>query len=111
MCALEVIQATMIQEVSGPVSEGNGGTSKGDPTAGTGGDNDGSQPMSIITTADRAGVGIVTAVFLIGTLGGSYWLVAEELDFVVRFRWRKQRFGYCLNTHIQGFRPFLLVHN
>lgn len=69
MCALEVIQATTIKRTTAPVSANNGGTSKGDPTAGSSGDStDGSAPTSVITTGDRAGAGILTAVVLIGLM-------------------------------------------
>lgn len=71
MCALEVIQATMIQQTTAPLSADTGGTSKGDPNAGTGGDSsDGSGvPSDPITTADRAGAGILTVVVVLGTSG------------------------------------------
>lgn len=77
MAALEVIQATLIQKSSSPVGADTGGTSQGDPSAGTGGDDDsGGAPTSVITTADRAGAGILTAFVIISTLGGMWWLIA-----------------------------------
>ena len=72
MSALEVIQSTMIDTVQGPLGNGTGATSVGDPTAGTG-KQDIYNPMAI-TTADRVGAGILTALVL-GTLtGGCYWM-------------------------------------
>ena len=73
MSALEVIQSNLIDYVPGPVSQGAGGISKGDPGAGTESHDIG--PTSIITTADRAGAGILTALVLVGLLGGTWWLV------------------------------------
>lgn len=73
MSALEVIQSNLIDLVPGPVSQGQGGISNGDPSAGTEIHNIG--PTTIITTADRAGAGIVTALVLVTLLGGTWWLV------------------------------------
>ncbi|KAK4497106.1 hypothetical protein PRZ48_011556 [Zasmidium cellare] len=75
MCALEVIQATTIQRTSAPVSADTGGTSKGDPSAGTGGDTtDAAAPTDPITAGDKAGASILTVVVLIGTCSLFYWL-------------------------------------
>lgn len=78
MAALEVIQATLITKVAAPVTSDNGGTSKGDPSAG--GKPEAPPPSSLtspITTADRAGAGILTAMMMV-TLGGSAgWLIWE----------------------------------
>lgn len=74
MSALEVFQSNLIDGVRGPLSQGRGGISKGDPTAGTGGDV--ILPMKPITTGDRAGAGILTALVLVGVLGGAWWLVS-----------------------------------
>lgn len=41
-------------------------------SAGTGGDADPADPTSTITTADRAGAGIITAIILITLLGGAW---------------------------------------
>jgi len=73
MSALEVIQSNLIDSVEGPVSRETGGISKGDPSAGTEPSNYG--PTSPVTTADRAGAGIVTALMIVGILGGAWWLV------------------------------------
>lgn len=72
MCALEVIQAGLIDSVPGPVANGSGGISSGDPSAGTSGDN---ILYSPITTGDRAGAGILTFLVLLGFVGGTWWLV------------------------------------
>ena len=72
MCALEVIQAGLIDSVPGPVANGTGGISSGDRSAGTGGDNILFTP---ITTGDRAGAGILTFLVILGFVGGTWWLV------------------------------------
>ncbi|KAI7312349.1 hypothetical protein KC315_g12008, partial [Hortaea werneckii] len=59
-----------------PVSNETGGISRGDPSAGTGGDSAPGAPTSQITTGDKAGAGILTAVILIGLLGGAWWMIA-----------------------------------
>ena len=72
MCALEVIQSGLIDSVPGPVANGTGGISSGDPSAGTGGDNIFYSP---ITTGDRAGAGILTLLVLLGIIGGTWWIL------------------------------------
>ncbi|KAK4955475.1 hypothetical protein LTR66_013422 [Elasticomyces elasticus] len=76
MSAMEVIQSTLIQSVAGPVTNNTGGTSKGNYAAGTGGDTNPGAPTGVITTGDKAGAGILTAVILVGILGGAWWMVA-----------------------------------
>lgn len=77
MCALEAMNAMLIEQAYSPLTAKTGGTSKGDPGAGT--QDDGANgvppPPGRITTADRAGAGILTALVLIGTVGGAYYLV------------------------------------
>lgn len=73
LSALEVVMATMIREVQAPVTNETGGTSVGNPNAGTVGDNDPLHHYLDITTKDKAGAGVLTAVVL-GTLcGGAVW--------------------------------------
>lgn len=77
MAALEVIQSNLIESVKPPVSNDTGGTSKGNPDAGTG-DDDGhksSANLKTITTGDRAGAGILTVLFVGSVFAGSYWMV------------------------------------
>ncbi|OCT54827.1 Mannan endo-1,6-alpha-mannosidase DCW1 [Cladophialophora carrionii] len=76
MCALEVIQSNLITEVSGPVTEGSGGTSQGDPNAGT------SSPIGPgdlhrheVTAADKAGAGILTVLLIFFIVGGAWWII------------------------------------
>ncbi|KAK5131723.1 hypothetical protein LTR08_000612 [Meristemomyces frigidus] len=74
MNALEVIQGLLIDQVSGPVGNRTGGISVGDPSAGTGGDTSPGAPTGVITTGDKAGAGILTAVILVGLLGGAWYV-------------------------------------
>ena len=86
MSALEVLQSNLIHEVAPPVTDANGGTSKGDPAAGSrpnGGDSVlqgrlGDMRTREITTADRAGTGVLTTLFLAGIVGCTSWLVYEK---------------------------------
>jgi hypothetical protein len=84
MSALEVIQSNLIKQVSGPVSNSTGGTSKGNPSAGTG-TTVHVEPPHAITTGDKAGAGVLTAVVLISLLGGGYvsFSVNPSLKFVL----------------------------
>lgn len=74
MAALEVIQSNLIQQVSGPVTNSTGGTSRGNPNAG-------SNPASPVlapgpaTTADRAGAGFLTAVVCFSLVGMFWWMI------------------------------------
>lgn len=75
MSAMEIIQNLLIDEVSGPVNETNGGISKSDPSAG-------SEPQDLptkfedVTTGDKAGAGFLTTLILVGILGGAWWMVS-----------------------------------
>ncbi|KAL9045614.1 MAG: hypothetical protein Q9214_001372 [Letrouitia sp. 1 TL-2023] len=77
MSALSVIQNLLIQKVAPPVTLKKGGTSKSNPEAGTGPVN----PTPIdpvltrkVTTGDRAGAGILTAIVLAVLLGSTWWI-------------------------------------
>ncbi|KAL8990895.1 MAG: hypothetical protein Q9177_000549 [Variospora cf. flavescens] len=77
MSALSVIQSNLISKVAAPVTADKGGTSKGNPSAGTG-------PARTVefdavltrqvTMADKAGAGILTALVLGGLLGSTWWI-------------------------------------
>ena len=79
MSALSVIQANLITKVSPPVTQSSGGTSKGDPSAGS---NNNGQPTILlgsgltrkITAGDKAGAGILTAIVCSGLLGSIAWM-------------------------------------
>lgn len=74
MSALQVIQANLIANVAGPVTNKTGGTSTGDSSAGTGGDGNPTLTASVITTGDRAGAGVLTALILVALLGGAWYV-------------------------------------
>lgn len=84
MSALAAVQANLltVDNLAAPLTLETGGTSKSDPNAGNTGSTSGSStPGSYwqnhkATTGDKAGAGILTALALIGTLGGTYWLVS-----------------------------------
>lgn len=78
MSALSVIQSNLITKVKPPVTQSSGGTSIGDPSAGSGGDH----PQKAIdpnandhiTTGDKAGAGILTGLVLISIVGTTFWM-------------------------------------
>ncbi|KUJ23344.1 cell wall glycosyl hydrolase Dfg5 [Mollisia scopiformis] len=74
MAALEVIQSNLIAQVTGPVTNSTGGTSKGNPAAGT---SSNSNPTVIgpTTTGDRVGAGFLTTVVLIIFVGSIWWMI------------------------------------
>lgn len=76
MSALEVFQSNLIPYSAGPVTDVTGGTSQGDPNAGT---NSAIGPEDLnqepVTTADKAGAGILTVLVIFVFIGGAWWLV------------------------------------
>ena len=78
MSALSVIQSNLITKVFVPKTIKTGGNSDGDPSAGSGGDH----PSEIvdpsagdtITTGDKAGAGVLTALIIIGIVGTTVWM-------------------------------------
>ena len=83
MSALAAVQANMITvaDLAPPYTADNGGTSKGDPSAGTGSGNSASGQPAVNTepigTSDKAGAGILTAMALVLTLGGAWFLISS----------------------------------
>jgi mannan endo-1,6-alpha-mannosidase len=75
MAAMEVIQSNLIQQAKAPLTSNTGGTSKGDANAGSG-DMGTSTPGAIkpITTADRAGAGILTILIAAIVVSGLFWV-------------------------------------
>ena len=73
MAAMEIFQSNLISKVSGPLTNKTGGTSVGNPSAGS---NSGQSLIMFdtITTADRAGAGVMTSLILIGILGGAFFM-------------------------------------
>ena len=75
MSALEAVQAMMINDVPGPVTQDNGGTSKSNPAAGSD-SHDQTITFNTISTSDKAGAGILTTLVLLGIIGGAWWMVS-----------------------------------
>ncbi|PKS09526.1 hypothetical protein jhhlp_004143 [Lomentospora prolificans] len=79
MAALEVTLSNLIHESRSPVTANSGGTSQGNPDAGSG---DIGRNADIvfrpITAGDRAGAGILTALVLIGLVAGCVFVLAED---------------------------------
>lgn len=77
MSAMSIFGANLIPAVAAPVTSNTGGTSKGDPNAGTQ-SSAGTVPgdVTIISTKDKAGAGILTALFLGLVLYGTYFMLS-----------------------------------
>ncbi|KAK5115142.1 hypothetical protein LTR62_001839 [Meristemomyces frigidus] len=79
LSALSVVQTNLIQTMNlgAPYTSNSGGTSKGDPSAGSTAENpsEGEIYTRRITSRDRAGAGILTFLAVALTLGGAYFLV------------------------------------
>ena len=75
MSALEVIQSTLITNTSGPVTNSTGGTSKGDPAAGSISTSPLGLPTSKITKADQFGAAVLTALSIVGFTVGIWWII------------------------------------
>ncbi|TQN68190.1 Mannan endo-1,6-alpha-mannosidase DCW1 [Colletotrichum shisoi] len=72
MNVLAAVSSLLIESVEPPATNNTGGISKGDPDAGSKSkDNIEPEPIS---TADRAGAGILTAIVLAGGLGTWGWM-------------------------------------
>ena len=77
MAAMEVFLANLIDHVPSPVTGTSGGTSKGNPGAGSGVDaNAAALDIGPVTTGDRVGAGFITTLILVGVLAGAWWMVA-----------------------------------
>lgn len=76
MSALSVFGSNLIPLVKSPVTAKTGGTSKGDPSAGTQSD---SQPvpgdLTVVTTRDKAGAYVLTAMVCSLLVGGVWWMI------------------------------------
>lgn len=77
MAVLEIIQSHLVDDAVPWRSAVLGtGTSKGDVNAGQGSKTDASSINQIkVTTADRAGAGILTALIICGVIGGSGFMI------------------------------------
>lgn len=76
MSALSVIQATLIGSAPELVTNNTGGTSEGNSAGGSGSTTSKDGPVDTpVTSGDRAGAGLLTAVMVAGVLGGVGFMV------------------------------------
>lgn len=75
MSALGAIQATLIDKARKPTTANNGGTSKGDANAGAKKEN--KPKYKQISLAGKSGAGFLTALLVIGTVGGCWWMIDD----------------------------------
>jgi mannan endo-1,6-alpha-mannosidase len=61
--------------IDGPVTSKTGGKSSSDPNAGEGSSNSQKKTAKPITSGDKAGAGILTAIFIAGWAGSMVWLL------------------------------------
>lgn len=73
MSVLAAVESLLIPEAKSPVTDKDGGTSKGNPNAGGGGDT-AQKAVKPITTADKAGAGILTLLVLGSACGIFGWM-------------------------------------
>lgn len=74
MNVLAATSSLLIEDARAPVTQKKGGTSKGNNDAGSKSSDDFGFENKPITTADRAGAGILTALFLGGACGLFVWM-------------------------------------
>jgi len=79
MCALEVIQSNLIAQAAAPVTGSTGGSSQGDPGAGTT-DPSSQDPTAVApaSSKDKAGAGILTAVVAVAVVGALAWVMMPD---------------------------------
>ena len=75
MTALSVVGANLISDSMVPLTADNGGKSVSDPNAGASAPTFPGQYTDDVTTADRAGAGILTVLVITAVVGCAWWLV------------------------------------
>lgn len=65
----------LLHKGESPVSRFTGGNSTSDPNAGQGGPGENQDVLKPITTGDKAGAGILTALFIPGWVGLMAWMI------------------------------------
>jgi mannan endo-1,6-alpha-mannosidase len=75
MSALAAVQSNLIGITKKPVTADRGGTSIGDPNAGTGKNVE--PKWETITTGSKTGAGILTFVVMLILVGGGWWMVDD----------------------------------
>jgi mannan endo-1,6-alpha-mannosidase len=76
MSAMEVIQSNLIQQVKAPLTNTTGGTSQGNPNAGSTSATTPTEDTTVITTGDRVGAGFLTTGVIAGVIGGAWWIIS-----------------------------------
>lgn len=74
MNVLGAVSSLLVEDVKGPVTAKQGGISKGDPNAGHDGKFQLGRKFKDITTGDRAGAGILTALLIGGCVSMFVWM-------------------------------------
>ncbi|KAG7194787.1 hydrolase 76 protein [Scheffersomyces spartinae] len=74
MSALEVIQSLRVHDRPGPLTASTGGSSLGNPAAGFGTSNRDAEPLNL-TSKDKAGAGIITALIGVSLTASFVWLI------------------------------------
>ncbi|KAI1273441.1 glycoside hydrolase family 76 protein [Xylaria sp. FL0933] len=74
MDALAAVSSLLIGQARTPVTSSDGGTSIGDPNAGVGSGSIGEDDLSPVTTSDRAGAGVLTAVIVLTAAAAFGWM-------------------------------------
>lgn len=73
MNVLAAVSSLLIDDAEPPATELTGGTSRGDPNAGSR-SRDGPEPPAPVTTGDRAGAAILTILMLASSVGAWSWM-------------------------------------
>lgn len=74
MDALSAVMYNLVRRVKPPATSDNRGTSTGDPNAGIENDGEKLPQFRPITTGDKAGAGILTAIVVSGIVASSLWV-------------------------------------
>ncbi|KAG5974118.1 hypothetical protein E4U58_003577 [Claviceps cyperi] len=77
MNALDAVMYNLIGKAAPPVTSKTGGTSKGDPSAGSGGTEDPTK-LKPLTIADKVGAGIITMLFVVGAIGSTAFMLMDR---------------------------------
>ncbi|ANB11543.1 Dcw1p [Sugiyamaella lignohabitans] len=78
MSALEVMQNTRALQIAKPLTAHTGGSSKGNPAAGSDSGTSNFLTNSLdISSKDRAGAGILTALLAVGIVGTGWWMMKQ----------------------------------
>lgn len=74
MNVLAAVSALLMEKTPPPLTAKSGGTSKGNPDAGSKGDTSYKKHDTPVTTADKAGASIITVVLLAGAVAMFSWI-------------------------------------